>query len=166
MEGEHALKVYQMNRKQLLHVSLDDAWSFFADPNNLQKLTPPKMRMKVIDKHPSELYAGMIATYKIRPIFNIPITWVTEVTQVLSKEYFIDEQRFGPFKFWHHEHRFKQTDEGVEMTDLVHYAMPFSIIGKLVHAQIVRPKLQAMFAYRQKQLRFLLPNEQQCENQY
>src|SRR5699024_7961760 len=163
--------------------------------DNLQKLTPPKMRMEVIGKHPSELYAGMVATYKVRPVFKLPITWVTEITHVLPKEYFVDEQRFGPFKFWHHEHRFKQTEEGVEITvwtdmshgllkqdlvdeqrcdpykfwhhehrfkqteegveitDLVHHAMPFSVIGKLVHAQFVRPKLQAMFAYRPKQLK-------------
>ena len=166
MEGEHALKVYQMSRKQLLHVSLDDVWSFFTDPDNLQKLTPPKMRMEVIGKHPSELYAGMVATYKVRPIFKLPITWVTEITHVLPKEYFVDEQRFGPFKFWHQEHRFKQTEEGVEITDLVHYAMPFSVIGKLVHAQVVRPKLQAMFAYRQKQLKFLFSSETPYEDPF
>src|SRR5699024_12471365 len=141
VEGEHALKVYQMSRNQLLHVSLDDVWSFFTDPDNLQKLTPPKMRMEVIGKHPSELYAGMVATYKVRPAFKLPITWVTEITHVLPKEYFVDEQRPGPSKSWHHEHRCKQTEDEGEITDLVHYAMPFTGIGKLVHADVDSPTL-------------------------
>lgn len=155
MWGERTLKIYQISRKQLLPVSLEDAWSFFADASNLQRLTPPEMKMEPAEKSPTEIYPGMIAVYKVRPLFRIPITWVTEITQVQSMEYFVDEQRFGPFKFWHHEHRLQQTEEGVEVTDLLYYAMPFSFVGKLIHAKMVRPKLQELFVYRQKQLKNL-----------
>jgi ligand-binding SRPBCC domain-containing protein len=99
-----------------------------------------------------EIYAGMIITYKVRPILNVPLNWVTEITHVKDKEYFVDEQRFGPYAFWHHKHFFEPTTEGVLMKDLVHYALPLGFIGRMMHPFLVQNKLKQIFDYRREVL--------------
>jgi ligand-binding SRPBCC domain-containing protein len=124
------------------------AWDFFSSPNNLNRITPDEMSFEIIDEDISPMYAGQIISYIIRPVLNIPINWVTEITHVRQDEFFVDEQRFGPYKFWHHKHFIKQVPDGVILSDLVHYAMPFGIIGRIVHKMFVRRKLEKIFDYR------------------
>jgi ligand-binding SRPBCC domain-containing protein len=73
---------------------------------------------------------------------------MTEITHVEDKKYFVDEQRFGPYSLWHHQHHFRQTEAGVEMTDIVHYKIPFGKLGDLAHALFVKKQLKAIFDYR------------------
>ena len=96
------------------------------------------------------MYAGQIITYTLKPLLGIKVKWMTEITHVKEGEYFIDEQRFGPYKLWHHKHSFKRTLTGVEMHDEVNYVLPFGIFGTIAHALFVRKRIQAIFQYRTK----------------
>ncbi len=147
------MKLHRLHKTMELPLSLDEAWSFFSDPRNLGQITPPDLafRMTSPDISP-EIHAGMIITYRISPLPLVSLNWVTEITQVRRPFFFIDEQRFGPYRFWHHQHTFEETDTGVRTTDLVHYALPFGPLGTAANAIFVRRQLRQIFAYRQKAL--------------
>jgi ligand-binding SRPBCC domain-containing protein len=147
------VKLYQLKVKQLLSISLDDAWSFFSDPGNLPKLTPGWLNLKITSDLPYEMYEGMIISYKVHPILGIPFNWVTEITSVKEKSFFIDEQRFGPYKFWHHQHHFKEIDKGVEMQDIVSYALPFDPISRPLNKLILGNKVKKIFEFREEVLK-------------
>ena len=111
------------------------------------------MKFKVIsDTYSDKMYAGQIIEYTVRPLFSIPLYWMTEITHVKDKVYFIDEQRFGPYRFWHHQHHFKETDNGVEMTDLLHYKVPFYGLGRMVNRLVVHRQVNKIFDYRYKKI--------------
>ena len=101
---------------------------------------------------PQKMYEGLMIAYTVKPLAGIPLSWVTEIKTVKDKSFFVDEQRVGPYKIWHHEHHFKAVDGGVEMTDIVTYVLPFGILGKLVHPWLVKPKLAQIFSYRFKKV--------------
>ena len=140
--------MYQLIRKQIVHTDLETCWEFFSNPANLKLITPEYMGFDVKTETPKEMYEGLIIAYKVSPLLSIPMEWVTEITHVRDKSFFVDEQRVGPYKLWHHEHHFKELEGGVEMIDIVSYQPPFGILGKLVHPFIIRPKLEQIFAYR------------------
>ena len=146
------MKIYQLKAKQKLPISLGDAWSFFSDPGNLPKLTPPWLNLKVTSELPDKMYEGMIITYKVYPFAGIPSSWVTEITQVKEKNFFIDEQRFGPYKFWHHQHHFKQIVEGIEMEDIVTYALPLDPLSRPLNSLFVGNKVKEIFKFREEVL--------------
>lgn len=148
------MKIYQLKTSQILPVSLTTAWKFFSDPKNLSKITPNWLNFEITSHLPSRMYAGMIISYKVRPIFNIPQTWITEITHVNEPFYFVDEQRFGPYKMWHHEHIFNEIpDVGVEMQDIVTYVLPFGFLGRLANSLFVRKKVLEIFEYRKEVLK-------------
>jgi len=149
------MKIYQIKAKQKLPVPLDDAWSFFSDPRNLPKITPPWLNLKITSDLPDKMYEGMIITYKVYPIAGIPSNWVTEITQVKEKNFFIDEQRFGPYKFWHHQHHFKQIDDGIEMEDIVSYALPLDPLSRPINSLFVGNKVKDIFEFRKEVLKKL-----------
>lgn len=101
---------------------------------------------------PNKMYEGLMIAYTVKPIAGIPMNWVTEIKTVKDLEFFVDEQRVGPYKIWHHEHHFKVVDGGVEMTDIVSYVLPFGILGRLLQPLLVRPKLEQIFDYRFKKV--------------
>ncbi|HEV2130270.1 MAG TPA: SRPBCC family protein [Longimicrobiaceae bacterium] len=142
------MRLYRLTTAQRLPISVEEAWAFFSDPRNLPKITPPSMGFSVTSELPSRMYAGMIVTYKVRPLLGVPITWVTEITQVNEPYHFVDEQRFGPYRFWHHQHHFGEVEGGVEMRDLVHYALPLGVVGGAVRRWMVGPQLARIFTYR------------------
>lgn len=129
-----------------------ETWDFFTSPLNLAKLTPPQMRFKVTSPYDTntKVYEGMIITYKITPLLGIKTNWMTEITHVKDQEYFVDEQRFGPYALWHHEHHFKEIKGGVQMTDIVNYAIPYGVIGRLSHKLLVGKEIKKVFDYRAK----------------
>ena len=144
-------KVYSLKTVQKIPVSLDVAWDFFSNPANLQAITPQKMGFKIISQHHGEkMYAGQIIEYKVSPVLNMPLYWMTEITHVSDKKYFVDDQRFGPYSFWHHQHWFKEVDGGVEMTDIVNYGLPLSFLGRIANTLFVKSKLQEIFDYREE----------------
>lgn len=140
--------MYQLIKKQIVHTDLNTCWDFFSNPANLKVITPDYMGFNVKTQTPNEMYEGLIIGYSVSPLLNIPMEWVTEITHVKDKLFFVDEQRVGPYKLWHHEHHFKEVEEGVEMIDIVSYQPPFGVLGKLVHPFIIKPKLEQIFAYR------------------
>ena len=143
------MKVYKKETVQHINASLDECWEFFSSPRNLQKITPESMGFEITDFDNRSMYAGQIIQYKISPLLGLKLNWTTEITQVKDKIYFIDDQRFGPYSFWHHKHFFEATPNGVKMTDVVHYALPFGFLGRIVNALIVSNKLKEIFDYRE-----------------
>ena len=144
------MKLYQLKTSQKLPISLETAWKFFSNPANLSKITPPWLNFEVRTELPEKMYAGMIITYFVRPLLNIPQTWVTEITHVSEPNYFVDEQRFGPYKMWHHQHIFRLAEDGgVLMEDIVSYVVPFGFLGQFMNSLIISKKINEIFNYRE-----------------
>ena len=151
-------KVYSIKTVQRLPISLESAWSFFSDPANLQNITPANMGFNIVSKHHgAKMYPGQIIEYKVSPVLGIPLYWMTEITHVVPEQFFVDEQRFGPYSLWHHQHHFKAVDGGVEMTDIVHYKLPFWFLGDIANALFVKQQLKGIFDYRFKKVEELFP---------
>ena len=148
------MKIYTLQAEQLLPVSIAEAWEFFSDPRNLSVITPPELGFRITSELPPSMYAGMIITYKVTPVARVPIDWVTEITHVEAPYRFVDEQRFGPYRFWHHQHLFREVPGGTEARDLIHYALPLATgpFGWLVNRMIVGRQLAHIFAFRRRVL--------------
>lgn len=146
------MKIYTLHTKQKLPISLEEAWLFLSSPKNLEVITPETMGFKTISGDDRDIFPGQIIEYTVSPLLGIKMKWVTEITHVIDKKYFVDEQRFGPYAFWHHKHFLKEIPGGVEMEDIVHYKLPMGILGQLVHPFLVKPKLEEIFEYRNKKL--------------
>ncbi len=142
--------IHVLEQKQKLPISLDEAWSFFSSPSNLDEITPDELGFKIVYQPGNKMYEGQIIEYKVMVAPGIWVPWVTEIKTVEKRASFVDEQRFGPYKFWHHRHTFEEVEGGVMMTDLVHYALPFWPFGEMGHGIFVRPKLKRIFSYRQE----------------
>lgn len=143
------MKVYTLQRKQVLPISLREAWAFFSTPANLEQITPPNMKFEILHQSGgSQMYAGQIIKYRIQLMPGIRVRWVTEITHVHDQRYFVDEQRFGPYALWHHQHHFREVNGKTEMTDEVNYAIPLGILGRLAHAIFVRREVSRIFDYR------------------
>ncbi len=144
---------HQLQRKKVLNIDIECAWNFFSSPHNLLKITPPYMQMTVLSQSGgNKTYGGQIITYSVKPLLGIPLPWMTEITHVKQNEYFVDEQRFGPYALWHHTHFFKEIDGGIEMTDIVNYKMPFGFIGEIAHWLFVKKQIESIFEYRNQRL--------------
>lgn len=151
-------KVYHLKRVQHIATDLETAWNFFSDARNLETITGNNMDFRIISAHHGEkMYAGQVIEYELKPLLGIKMYWMTEITHVDEPNHFVDDQRFGPYSLWHHQHFFKEVDGGVEMTDLVHYKLPCWFLGDIAHALFVKKKLEAIFDYRYKKIEELFP---------
>lgn len=152
--------MHKLYFSQKLPVDWDQAWDFFSSPANLEKITPPTLALKITDHHENKpMYAGQILTYTVSPLWNINLEWVTEITAVEKPHYFIDEQRFGPYVFWHHEHRFTPIHEGTLIEDLIYYKLPLGIIGRALNHLKVKKDLDQIFSYRSQVLSKMFQTE-------
>jgi ligand-binding SRPBCC domain-containing protein len=142
------MKVYRIHRRQFLPIDLAQAWDFFWTPHNLEAMTPPFLNFRITCDLPDKTYNGLIITYRIAAVAGIPMTWVTEIKHVVEPYQFVDEQRLGPFRFWNHQHRFREVPGGIEMEDIVHYVMRFGWVGELVHHLFIRRRLTQIFDFR------------------
>jgi ligand-binding SRPBCC domain-containing protein len=140
------MRLHRLEQTQRFPLSLGWAWDFFADPGNLARVTPPAMRLRITSPVPDTIYAGMLITYRLTPLPGMRVDWVNEITHVDHPRRWIDEQRFGPYRFFQHQHAFREIDGGVEMHDLVHYVLPRGAVG--VRRLLVAPALRDLFAYR------------------
>ena len=146
------MKIYTLHKKQNLPISVNQAWDFLSDPRNLKTITPDYMGFHILSGADRPMFPGQIIQYIVTPVLGIKTKWVTEITHVKDKEYFVDKQRFGPYSLWHHKHFIKPIEGGVEMEDIVDYKVPMGILGQLVHPILVKPKLEEIFNYRTKKL--------------
>ncbi|MBM3455501.1 MAG: SRPBCC family protein [Bacteroidetes bacterium] len=151
--------MYQLKRKQIIKSDLKTCWEFFSSPKNLKEITPPYMGFDIKVSLPKKMYEGLMIAYTVKPLLSIPMTWITEIKTVKENQFFVDEQRKGPYTIWHHEHHFKETAEGIEMTDIVTYVLPFGIFGRLLHPFVVKPKLKEIFDYRHKRVEEIFNNK-------
>jgi hypothetical protein len=152
------MPVHTLERTQIVNTSLDRAWDFFSSPRNLEHITPGFLDFKILSDLPEKMYPGMMIRYRVRPLLGIPLTWVTEITHVDEGSYFVDEQRVGPYRIWHHEHHFRDLGEGrVEMRDRVTYEMHFGWLSEPVHALVVKRQLAGIFDYRVRAVNELFP---------
>lgn len=151
-------KVYVLKTVQWIPVDIATTWRFFSSPYNLKQITPPDMSFDITSTHHgNQIYAGQIIEYKLKLFGFIKLYWMTEMTHVKEQEYFIDEQRFGPYALWHHRHHFRELNGGVEMTDIVHYKIPFGWLGTLAHWLFVKKQLKHIFDYRFQRVEVLFP---------
>ena len=146
------MKIFKLKYSQKLPISLNEAWEFLSSPNNLELITPKSMDFNIIDWDKKKAYPGQIIQYTVKPLLGIKINWVTEITQVRDKEFFIDEQRFGPYTFWHHKHFIKEIEGGIIMEDVIHYKPPFGLIGILLNFLFINSKLNSVFKHRELEL--------------
>ena len=139
---------------QVINAGIDELWIFFSSPLNLVSITPSYMKFKITSEYDVQkgLYEGQIITYKVAPLLKIPLSWTTEITKVEKHRRFVDEQKKGPYKLWHHEHIFEEQGEKVVMHDIVTYELPFSVAGEIAHSLFVRKQLKEIFAYRKKKI--------------
>lgn len=146
-------KVYSLYSRQRIPKPVEEVWRFFSDAKNLLAVTPPHLNLKVTNEvYGESAYAGQVMTYTVKPLLGIPLAWMTEITHVEPLRYFVDEQRKGPYKLWHHQHHFKAVDGGTEMTDLVHYRLPFGPVGSLANSLLVKDELEKIFSYRYRKI--------------
>ena len=146
------MKIYTLHKKQNLPITIEEAWNFLSDPKNLKTITPEYMGFNIISGADKPMFAGQIIQYIVTPVLGIKTKWVTEITHSVDKQYFVDEQRFGPYALWHHKHFINAIDGGVEMEDIIDYKVPFGFLGQMVHPILVKPKLEEIFNYRTKKL--------------
>ncbi|MBT3605381.1 MAG: SRPBCC family protein [Candidatus Latescibacteria bacterium] len=146
------MKLFCLEQSQMIPISLDEAWAFFSDPRNLAKITPPDLNLIPSSAVPDHMYAGLVITYRVKIVPQIYTTWVTEITQVEAPNFFVDEQRFGPYKFWHHQHRFTECPEGVLAGDVIHYGLYGGPFANVVNWMVVKRQLDGVFGYRKQVL--------------
>lgn len=141
--------MYELERKQIVEATVEECWDFFSDPSNLRAITPESLDFRIVSALPERIYAGLMIEYRVRPLFGIPVTWLTEITHVREGEMFVDEQRVGPYRVWHHEHTFRAAGNGrTECRDKVTYVPPLGPLGALAHPMLIRPQLERIFAHR------------------
>lgn len=149
---------YQFKRSQLIAAPQNEVWDFISRPENLKQITPPSMGFDITSGDlPEKMYAGMIIGYRVKPLLGMLTTWITEITHIRDQFYFVDEQRMGPYKIWHHQHILEPAGSATRMTDIVSYAPPFGLLGKLANRLIIRKKLREIFDFREKAMERLFP---------
>ena len=143
----------QIIKEQTLNENIDNVWDFMSSPKNLEEITPEEMSFNITSSNKDEkMYEGMIITYEVTPLLNIPLSWMTEITHVKEKNFFVDEQRLGPYKMWHHQHIFEKCEQGIKMKDIITYIPPFYFLGKIANTLFIEKKVNDIFEYRKKVL--------------
>lgn len=152
--------IYRLYNEQFLPIPIASAWLFFSNPANLQIITPKELEFKITSLDDEKAYAGQIITYSIKLNKIFKMNWVTEITHVKEEQYFVDEQRFGPYKMWHHLHKFEAIEGGVLITDIVHFKLPFPLLASIAYKTFVKRNLKKIFTHRESQLDILISSKQ------
>ncbi|MFT5668966.1 MAG: ligand-binding SRPBCC domain-containing protein [Vicingaceae bacterium] len=160
MEFSKKSGTYRLFNEQFLPISVVSAWKFFSNPSNLQIITPEELDFKITSLDGEKAYSGQIITYSIKLNKVFKMNWVTEITHVNEGRYFVDEQRFGPYKLWHHLHKFEAVEGGVLITDIVHFKLPFPLFQSITYKTFVKRNLKKIFTHRESQLDLLISSKQ------
>jgi len=140
---------YQLLKEQKVNGTIDEVWDFISSPANLKVITPDYMGFDITSKNlPEKMYEGMIISYRVSPVLGVKTTWVTEITHIHDKRYFVDEQRVGPYALWHHQHLIEPIENGVLMKDIVSYEPPLGFLGAIANSLMIQKKLKEIFDYR------------------
>jgi len=158
------MQLYQLQSKQVFPIGKKEAWDFLSDPKNLAVITPQHMGFHILAGADRPMFQGQVIQYIVKPFPLVSTKWVTEITHVKEGEYFVDEQRFGPYALWHHKHFLKEVPEGVEMEDVIDYKLPFGFLGQLTHPLLVKKQLQTIFEFRENKLAELFGKVEGKEN--
>tara|TARA_R110002167_G_scaffold53571_5_gene153468 strand:- start:337 stop:861 length:525 start_codon:yes stop_codon:yes gene_type:complete len=158
------MKLYQLRSSQLLPISAHTAWEFLSSPANLKVITPERMDFTILSGGDRAMFPGQIIQYKVAPFPGYSTKWVTEITHVSEGNYFVDEQRFGPYVLWHHKHFLQPVEGGVLMEDVIDYKLPFGVFGRLAHKLFIKNQLKQIFHYREKQLTALFGASEKTKN--
>ncbi len=142
------MNLFVLKREQVLDISIIDAWEFFSNPINLKLITPPELGLAITSENSGEIYPGMIITYELNLTSFFKSVWATEITHVDKPTFFVDEQKVGPYSFWHHKHYFNPADTGTIITDMVHYSLPLGPLGKILNSIYIKKNLDHIFDYR------------------
>lgn len=159
------MKLYQLHSKQALPITKKEAWDFLSSPANLKVITPDHMGFHILTGADRPMFPGQIIQYTVTPFPGYTTKWVTEITHVIDGEYFVDEQRFGPYALWHHKHFLRTIESGVEMEDIIDYKVPFGVLGQMVHPLLVRKQLIKIFKYREEKLAELFGKVEDTPNE-
>jgi ligand-binding SRPBCC domain-containing protein len=146
------LRRYTIQREQWVPRPLDQVFEFFSDARNLEILTPAWLKFKILTPTPIQIAVGAHIQYRLS-WHGIPLRWTTEIVAWNPPHDFEDLQLSGPYKLWHHTHRFWAHNSGTQMTDQVDYALPLGFLGRIAHALQVRGNVQKIFDYRYDRIR-------------
>lgn len=149
------MKVYNIHREQWLARPLAEVFDFFSRAENLEQITPPWMHFRILTPLPIRMAKGATIAYSLR-VRGIPLRWLTEIEEWKPPFEFVDAQTKGPYRLWRHTHRFAEVKGGTSIVDSVDYALPFGVLGTLVHALQVRRDLASIFDYRARRVKELL----------
>ena len=142
--------VYTLKASQKIPASKEEVWDFISSPKNLKEITPDYMGFEIQTELPEKMYPGMIIQYKVSPILGIKMTWVTEITHVEHENFFVDEQRVGPYRMWHHQHHIQEIPGGILMEDIIDYQPPMGLLGDIANSLFIARQLDEIFAYRKE----------------
>lgn len=151
------MSVFTLHREQLIPASREKVWDYFCDPRNLNEMTPSDMNFLIVTDPLDRMYAGQLIEYKVEFIRGIRSRWLTEIAHVRELEYFVDEQRIGPYQFWYHQHHFEAVPGGTRMTDQVTYSIGFGPLGDLLNAIWIAARLKGIFDYRTQKMKEIFP---------
>lgn len=152
------IRFHTLRREQWIPRPIDEVFAFFADARNLEAITPPWLGFRILGMSFGVISAGTEIRYRLR-LHGIPIFWKTGIRRWQSPYRFVDVQRSGPYRLWHHTHRFEAHEGKTRMIDIVRYRLPFGSLGRLVHAFKVRGELQRIFDYRRRRIQELFAEQ-------
>lgn len=152
------MKTYKLTKCIELPISIEKAWEFFSNPNNLSNIMPSAMQFQIVDGATLPIFEGQIIQYSVSPLPFYKTTWISEMNHIKKPHFFVDTQLEGPYKLWHHKHFLESTKNGTKITDVIHYQIPLGIIGKILHPILVKPKLEEIFKYRSQKINQLFNN--------
>jgi ligand-binding SRPBCC domain-containing protein len=142
-----------LEREIVLNTDIETLWQFMATPANLNELTPPQLQFQIVSELPDKMYNGLMIQYLIKIPWFGRWQWLTEIKHIRAGEYFVDEQRLGPYRLWHHQHLLEPVGaDKTRMIDRVSYRLPFGMVGTLLHELWVKKLLDEIFTYRAQRM--------------
>jgi ligand-binding SRPBCC domain-containing protein len=144
------MPTFRHEAHQKINGTIEEAWDFISSPANLKHITPKHMGFDILTPNlPDKMYEGMMIEYKVWALPFFPTKWLTEITHIREPEFFVDEQRSGPYNLWHHEHHLKPVADGVLMTDIIHYIPPLGVLGSVANKLFIARQIEKIFEYRE-----------------
>ena len=156
------MRFHSLRREQWIPRPIGEVFAFFSDARNLEEITPPWLGLRIMTPGPIRIATGTRIRYRLR-LHGIPLGWTTEIREWEPPLRFVDVQLDGPYRLWHHTHRFEPKDGGTLMTDIVRYRLPFGILGRAMHFVKVQRDVERIFTFRSQRIREVFDNPATAE---